>query len=138
MVQIHIQTKLSFLSVYFPSDSLQKFKWDHLWTERWLLCSWFWSEGIVQSFGLGCIINSRPSSNLVIHQSSNSLMSLGFLILHMVRRDSLWSSLAVFLPTGKFWQEQQFASGGPELCQKLLQCFLFTEVRQAQFKRNLW
>uniref|UniRef100_A0A8C1VLG1 C2 domain-containing protein n=1 Tax=Cyprinus carpio TaxID=7962 RepID=A0A8C1VLG1_CYPCA len=40
---------------------------------------------------------SRPSSNLLIHQSSNSLISLGFFILHM------------------------FASGGPELCQKLLQ-----------------
>lgn len=50
LVQIHIQTKLSFLSVHFPSDSLQKSKWDHLWTERWLLCSWVWSEGIQAIF----------------------------------------------------------------------------------------
>lgn len=78
LVQIHIQTKLSFLSVHFPSDSLQKSKWDHLWTERWLLCSWVWSEGIVQTLGMSSKINSRPSSNLVIYQSSNSLRSLGF------------------------------------------------------------
>lgn len=80
----HLQTlyrgKFSFMVAFKNlftscfSDSLQKPKWDHLWTQWWLLCSWIRSEGIFLALGNCFKMNSRPSSDLIIYQYINELL----------------------------------------------------------------